>query len=81
MHRRQQERHNTDLVGDEVLNAVEEEVDSLEDTTERQQRMELLQRAVALRLGYTSQAAFSRVYKRINGQPTSATRQVRSVFS
>ncbi|UCJ17805.1 RNA polymerase sigma factor [Pseudomonas sp. MM211] len=46
-HRRQQERRKTDLVGDEVLNAVEDEVDSLEDTTERQQRMELLQRAVA----------------------------------
>jgi AraC-like DNA-binding protein len=31
--------------------------------------------AVALRLGYTSQAAFSRAYKRITGQPPGASRQ------
>ncbi|MGA9702042.1 helix-turn-helix domain-containing protein, partial [Pseudomonas sp.] len=31
--------------------------------------------AVAYRLGYTSQAAFSRAYKRITGQPPGASRQ------
>ncbi|WP_286798755.1 helix-turn-helix domain-containing protein, partial [Pseudomonas sp. UBA4034] len=30
---------------------------------------------VAYRLGYTSQAAFSRAYKRITGQPPGASRQ------
>ncbi|CAH0289123.1 RCS-specific HTH-type transcriptional activator RclR [Pseudomonas sp. Bi70] len=33
---------------------------------------------VAQRLGYTSQAAFSRAFKRINGQPPGASRQVPS---
>ncbi|ALI10803.1 AraC family transcriptional regulator [Pseudomonas fluorescens] len=33
--------------------------------------------AVAQRLGYTSQAAFSRAFKRINGQPPGASRQAR----
>ncbi|TRN80716.1 AraC family transcriptional regulator [Pseudomonas syringae] len=33
---------------------------------------------VAQRLGYTSQAAFSRAFKRINGQPPGASRQLRS---
>lgn len=36
---------------------------------------------VAQRLGYTSQAAFSRAFKRINGQPPGASRQVSSVRS
>lgn len=36
---------------------------------------------VAQRLGYTSQAAFSRAFKRINGQPPGASRQVSSVSS
>jgi len=36
---------------------------------------------VAHRLGYTSQAAFSRAFKRINGQPPGASRQVPSVSS
>ena len=36
---------------------------------------------VAQRLGYTSQAAFSRAFKRINGQPPGASRQVPSVRS
>ena len=36
---------------------------------------------VAQRLGYTSQAAFSRAFKRINGQPPGASRQVRSIHS
>lgn len=34
--------------------------------------------AVAQRLGYTSQAAFSRAFKRINGQPPGVSRQLRS---
>lgn len=34
--------------------------------------------AVAQRLGYTSQAAFSRAFKRINGQPPGARRQLLS---
>lgn len=33
--------------------------------------------AVAQRLGYTSQAAFSRAFKRVNGQPPGASRQIR----
>lgn len=46
-HRRQQQRRKTDLAGDDVLNAVEDDADSLEDITLRQQRMDRLQSAVA----------------------------------
>ena len=35
---------------------------------------------VALRLGYASQAAFSRAFKRINGYPPGAMRQREAVI-